>query len=357
MGAKPASHARVGPDAAVPPDVSFLDRVLSSIGRLPFGGWWLYLALAGVAGAWLTIIRWMTGVAPLGQIDFAVLTPLAFGPYALAMIHYLDDFAGIAVKQFAPALGNDAVQVERWRWQLTRLPSRPAAAAAAVGFLIGFVVLVGTPPSIYLRYSNDLVTTALLAGWVVVFGFVVLILLFYHTWRQLRAVRAVHAAATRIDPFDPSALFAFSGLTARTGLGYLVVLYYSLTLNGEFTTSEPTILVFEGLVGIAALACFVLPLLGMHGRLAAVKANLLSEVESSTRRVTAELFRLVDEGRLTALGELNDTIGSLTVVRDSITRLRTWPWSPGLFRGFLSLVLLPIAVWFITWILDRVLKV
>lgn len=357
MGAKPASQARVGPDSAESRDVSFLDRLLSSIGRLPFGGWWFYVALAAVSGAWLTIIRWMTATAPVGQIDLAALTPAAFGPYALAMIHYLDDFAGRAVRRFGPALEGDADAIERWRWQLTRLPSRPAAAAAIAGLLVGVVVLIGTPPSIYQRYSDNLVTTVLLAGWVVLFGFAVTILLLYHTWHQLLAVRDVHAAATRIDPWEPSALFAFSGLTARTGLGYVVILYYSLTLNGEFTTSEPTILAFEVLVGIAAAACFVLPLVGMHGRLAAVKANLLSDVESRIRTVTAELFRLVDEGRLTALGELNNTIGSLTVIRNSIARLRTWPWSPGLFRGFLSLVLLPIGVWFVTWILDHVLKV
>jgi hypothetical protein len=44
------------------------------------------------------------------------------------------------------------------------------------------------------------------------------------------------------------------------------------------------------------------------------------------------------------------------IVRGAVARLPTWPWSPGLFRGLLTAVLLPIALWFVTWILGLVLK-
>jgi hypothetical protein len=71
MGAKevalPAVPAAAGPERATRGDGSFVDRLVSAIARLPYGGWWLYLLLAILTGAWLTIVRWLTGVAPVGR--------------------------------------------------------------------------------------------------------------------------------------------------------------------------------------------------------------------------------------------------------------------------------------------------
>jgi hypothetical protein len=360
MGAKevalPAVPAAAGPERATRGDTSFIDRLVAAIARLPYGGWWLYVVLAVLVGAWFTIVRWLTGVAPVGQVDFAVLTPVPFGLYCVALIQYLNGFAERALRAFAPALDSDPDRVEYWRRQLTTLPSRPTAIFAIVGSLIGALVLIGSPSNIYELFSRDLVTTSVLVGWVVIVGFAANVLLLYHTWHQLRVVRAAHAAATRIDPFQSAPLFAFSGLTARTGLGYLVILYYSLTINGEFNAREPTLLLSYVPLAILAVACFVLPLTGMHARLAASKANLLAQVETRTRGLTDELFRTIDEGGPTALGQFHDALTSLTIVRDRVVRLPTWPWSIGLFRGFLTAVLLPVAVWFVTWVLGNLLK-
>jgi hypothetical protein len=360
MGAKevalPAVPAAAGPERAARGGTSFIDRLVAAMARLPFGGWWLYVVLAILVGAWFTIVRWLTGVAPVGQIDFGVLTPVPFALYCVALIQYLNVYAGRAMRVFAPALDSDPDRVEYWRRQLTTLPARPTAIFAIVGSLIGLLILIQSPPSIYELFSRDLVTTNVLVGWVVILGFAANVLLLYHTWHQLRVVRAAHAAATRIDPFQSAPLFAFSGLTARTGLGYLVILYYSLTINGEFNAREPTLLLSYVPLAILAVACFVLPLTGMHARLAASKANLLAQVETRTRGLTDELFRTIDEGGPTALGQFHDALTSLTIVRDRVVRLPTWPWSTGLFRGFLTAVLLPIAIWFVTWVLGNFLR-
>jgi hypothetical protein len=82
----------------------------------------------------------------------------------------------------------------------------------------------------------------------------------------------------------------------------------------------------------------------------------LAQVETRTRGLTDELFRTIDEGCPTALGQFHDALTSLSIVRDRVVRLPTWPWSIGLFRGFLTAVLLPVAVWFVTWVLGNLLK-
>lgn len=284
------------------------------------------------------------------------MTPVPFAFYAIALIQYLNAYAERAVRVFAPALGNDPERVEYWRRQLTTLPSRPTAAFAIIGLLVAGLVLIGTPPGIYELFSRDLVTTIVLTGWVVLLGFAATSLLLYHTWHQLRAVGAVHAAATQIDSFRAAPLFAFSGLTARTGLGYLVMLYYTLAVNGQFSANMPTLLLLGVPFATLAVACFVLPLTGMHARLAAAKSNLIDQVEMRTRVATEELFRTMDHDGPTAVGRLNDALSSLAIVRSAVVRLPTWPWTPGLFRGFLTAVLLPIALWLITWILGIILN-
>lgn len=360
MGAKevalPAVPAAAGPEPAIRGDTSFVDRLVAVIARLPYGGWWLYVLLTILGGAWFTIVRWLTGAVPVGQIDLAVLTPVPFAFYAIALIQYLNAYAERAVRVFAPALGNDPERVEYWRRQLTTLPSRPTAAFAIIGLLVAGLVLIGTPPGIYELFSRDLVTTIVLTGWVVLLGFAATSLLLYHTWHQLRAVGAVHAAATQIDSFRAAPLFAFSGLTARTGLGYLVMLYYTLAVNGQFSANMPTLLLLDVPFAALAVACFVLPLTGMHRRLSAAKGDLVAQVDTRTGGLTDELFRRIDEGGPAAIRELNDALSSLTIVHAAVVRLPTWPWSAGLFRGFLTAVLLPVALWLVTWILGNLLK-
>lgn len=333
------------------------NRLILAIRGLPFGGWWLY-ALVGVAiAAWMTVVRWLTQVAPVGQVDVAALAPAAYGVYALALIQHLDGVASHAVDEFEPALGGGPDRVSSWRRELTSLPARSANIAVVVGFGFAILVLAGTPPSVIQLYAHDLRTTILLTGWVVLLGFAGNALLLYHTWHQLRVVAAIHAAATRIDPFRPGPLFAFSRLTARTGLGYIVALYYTLTVNGQLGSSTPALLIFDVVFGLVALACFVLPLWGIHRRLAAAKAELVDQTNSAMKKASAELYARVDRGEWSQTAGLDDTVSSLGRVREVVAQLPTWPWTAGLFRGFLTAILLPIVIWFLTRVLGNVLTI
>jgi hypothetical protein len=154
-------------DNAIAPTghASFVDRLIRWIARLPWGGWWVYLVVLIASGAWATVVRWMTGVAPVGSVDPSVLTFLVFPPYSIALIHYLDIRAERALAAFAPALGGSERENAYWRQELTSLQPRAAAAVALGGALFAVFLLAGTPPSIYLKFSRDLVTTTALVGW------------------------------------------------------------------------------------------------------------------------------------------------------------------------------------------------
>jgi hypothetical protein len=333
------------------------NRLIVTIRGLPFGGWWVYVLVGVATAAWMTVITWLTHAAPVGQVDMTRLAPAAYGPYALALIQYLDGVASHAIDDFEPALGPGADSVADWHDELTTLPARPANIAVFAGLAFGVFLLAGTPPAVYQLYSHDLPTTVLLTGWVVLLGFAGTALLLYHTWHQLRVVAAIHAAASRIDPFRPGPLFAFSRLTARTGLGYVAAMYYTLTINAELASSEPALLIVEVLLAIAAFACFVLPLLGIHRRLGDSKAELVDQANVAMKKASAELYARVDRGEWSEMAGVDDTVSSLGRIRDVVAQLPTWPWTAGLFRGFLTAVLLPIVIWIITRVLGNVLTI
>lgn len=54
------------------------------------------------------------------------------------------------------------------------------------------------------------------------------------------------------------------------------------------------------------------------------------------------------------MGSALQALGALTAQRDLIVRLPTWPWSTAALTRFLSAVLLPIGLWLITRVLERI---
>jgi hypothetical protein len=106
-----------------------------------------------------------------------------------------------------------------------------------------------------------------------------------------------------------------------------------------------------------ALACIVLPLRGIHRRLDAAKAELVDQTNSAMKKASAELYARVDRGEWSQTAGLDDTVSSLGRVREVVAQLPTWPWTAGLFRGFLTAILLPIVIWFLTRVLGNVLTI
>jgi hypothetical protein len=47
-------------------------------------------------------------------------------------------------------------------------------------------------------------------------------------------------------------------------------------------------------------------------------------------------------------------MASLLSEREVVAKLSTWPWSSGTFRGIASAVALPILLWFVIRVLERV---
>jgi hypothetical protein len=335
--------------AAIPVDRhlyarSWVDVILAGIERLPGPTWAVYLVFVVALTGLAVVGSWVGDIAPVGTVD-----PIqAFWGFMMGLtlwlFHYLDGVARSALDAFRPALTATDADFARLRYELTVVPARPAALL----FLFSVVMtpiyyiadpvasdVVGlTPVGLTFRYISE-----------VFFGSLVFVLV-YHSLRQMRAVARTYSQATRIDLFHPRPLYGFSVLTARTGVAVLAVIVVpSLATPAIFSTGAVWIWASYMGAGIAAaVAVFVLPLRGMHARLVAEKDRLQYDSEERLKSVLAELDQDVDAVDFARADGLNKTLGSLLQQRDVLARLPTWPWSPGTLRGFVSVILLPIAL-------------
>jgi hypothetical protein len=171
---------------------------------------------------------------------------------------------------------------------------------------------------------------------------------FVHTVRQLRLVSRIHREATRIDPFDRGPVYAFSRLTVLTGLAYVLVGYYSLTVNGAFSAGNLLAVAALAASFIVGIGTFVIPLWGIHGRLVDEKAILVRGVEDRVGRIGTEMYRRIDAGEYDGSKVMSDALAGMTTLRDRIQRLPTWPWPPQLLRGFVTALILPLVIYVLT---------
>ena len=276
----------------------------------------------------------------------------------LAALDALNELAGDAFDRFQPALGEADVDPARARYELTTVPRNVALV----------VLLIAGPFTAY-YYVEDPVASqvsglgpAALAGrWLFESFFTALLLvLIVQAVRQLRLVSHLHAVATRIDLFHPAPLYAFSRLTALTGVALVGVIALGVALNPATLTANsfflvwlPWLLVFPGV----ALLVFVGPLIGMHGRLVSLKSALQAASENRIKGVLAELHRDVDGLDLGRADGLQKTLASLLQERDILARLPTWPWSTTTIRGFASALLLPLVVFLLQRLVGGALAV
>lgn len=92
----------------------------------------------------------------------------------------------------------------------------------------------------------------------------------------------------------------------------------------------------------------------MHRRIAAEKERLEAEANERLQTTIADLHQSVDRRELSDADELNKTLSSLSLERQILEKIPTWPWKSDTVRGFVTALLLPIILWLITRLLERI---
>jgi len=314
---------------------------------LPGHGWWVFPALAVLEFGWAHALLWATGRLPFGTVEPVISVGIVYGPFLLGLLAAANFVSKRSLATFWPATGWPETDRPGWEAAFVTTPGGWGWLSLLIGIALAIGSFVSAPTSWAGRGSDALI---LFVAYVpaLVLGYAMAPAAFVHTVRQLRLVARIHREATAINPFDRGPLYAFSRLTMLSGLGYVLVGYYTLTVNGAFTAGNLVAVAVLTFSFVAGIGTFMVPLWGIHERLVDEKALLVRDVEDRIGRMGTEIYRRIDAGEFDRSKIVSDALAGVTQLRDRIQRLPTWPWPPQLLRGFVSALVLPIAIYVLT---------
>jgi len=325
-----------------------VSRFLAWAGTLPGHGWWVYPALLLGLIAYGHAVLWLSGSLPFPTLLAAGTIGVVYGPFALGALAYLNSVAVRSIARFWPATGWPDADRPGWTDRFITTPGGYGWICLVIGVVVGFGAFLGSPLGVLAPASASPAVVLLAAAPSLLFGYGMLPAAVIQIVRQLRLVDRIHREARAIDPFDRVPVYAFSAFTARAGLVFLAIAYYSFTVNGAFQAGNAVSLAVLGVVVVVSVACFVVPLWGIHDRLGREKELLLREVEGRLARLGEEVYRRIDAGQFDGTKVVSEAIAGVGTLRERVVRLPTWPWPPNLLRGFISALLLPVVVYIVT---------
>ncbi len=167
---------------------------------------------------------------------------------------------------------------------------------------------------------------------------------------SLRALSRLGARHARIDLWDlrPLAPFVRRGLLTVLLWIVAISLLSLLVLGGWASDIVPFMLV--GLVGVA-VAAFLLPLLGVHARIAATKQQRLESLHASIRRAEQAL----EAPGPTAANDAALKLPALLALRTQVQSAREWPIDLSAMLRFGFYVAIGLGSWLGSAIVERLL--
>ena len=329
---------------------SLIDRFLIGVSHLPVPAWFFYLVLlAGLVVAFNSL-AWIDDPVQFGTFDLYRSSVPFYPVGALALMHHLNRVALRSLAAFRPALGERDSDYEQLAYELVILPRRGTWITLGLSFLFTAVYINFTPYLVVLFQRSPWL--ALGESLVYTFAFGMIALFLYHTVWQLHKVRLIHATATNINLFRPTPLYAFSSLTAQTGIGLLLMNWFGI-MTDPATFENIALITLTSIASFIAVVCFVIPLQGMHNRIAAEKKRLRAEVTTRLEATIQQLYRQVDSQDLAGADPLNRQLASLVTTREIIEKIPTWPWEPKTLTGFISALFFPLVARLIVELISR----
>ena len=333
---------------------SWLDRFNARLVRLPGPSWLYYL------GIWLVLVLlqiavlWGEGAYPAGTFLPNHTAIAALIPLLLALSLFLDNRAGAALATLRPAIKTGEEEVQHLHYQLTTLPALPTLLVSLIG--VASIVMLNVTLDSFADFgglgafpiSRTLIYLMYVGAWWVVAAFL------YHTIHQLRAINVIYTRHTRVTLFKLGPLYGLSGVTALTGGSLTAITYGWMLINPELWGS-PISMTIVLPITVLALAAFIWPLLGIHRLLEGEKGRLLDECSVRIEAAIAELHRRVDSQGLEGMDDLNKTISSLEIEQNLLEKIPTWPWRPETVRLLITALALPLGLWFIQYLLQRLM--
>lgn len=333
---------------------SWFDRLRNWVDRLAIPAWAFYLLLGGILLTLLLAVQWQTGNLPLGSIPLFHVWFAFQTVYLLGVMHYLDRTAGKAFDRFRPALEIDDAQAAELRYTLTNIPARAGFFASFFVTLLSPLWLVATPATyapLNLSSSPAVLGVSMalyLSSWWVG-SFTV-----YHTIHQLRMISRAYGRLTRINLFKLQPLYALSNVTALTTVGFIIyMLCWNLAQPDTF--QQPGALALALPLLVLAGITFLLPLWGIHQRLVAAKEAQRDELGARAAESIQRLQEQVDANDAASAIQTKDVLAGIETAQRMVEHIPTWPWQPETIRLIITALFLPIVLFLIQFVIQRIL--
>jgi len=330
---------------------SFVDRLMGFVQRLPIPYPLTYFLLFLFDSALVHVFAWVDGWLPAYQFSrFALMFPMwLWGP--LAIMTYLNSVSLEALANFRPLIDIPDDTMRRLQYEFTTMPARAVLLSSVLWTIVYVVFTVLALDSMYAAYGFGRLAEAanVVRGWI---SFFIGSALYYHTIRQLRLVNRTVRMVKQFDLFQLEPVYAFSALTSRTAVSWVILISLTLLTAPIQAAPVPTFALLVAQL-VLAIAAFVLPLRIVNSRLVAEKRRLLAELDQRVKGTLASLHRCFDDNTLAEVGQLNSAIAGLNAERDILIKIPTWPWRAGMLTGFLSIVVLPIMLFVLQLVFAR----
>lgn len=345
-------------DVLYPP--SWVDRLLDWIDRLPVPTWAFFLILFFVSTLGSHAISWLNNTLPWGQPSFLQVLNGVWPPLVLFVIYNTDNLAEEAMHRFEPLVRTKRDEFQDLSYRITTMPAGiPAILYLVALVLMGWLAIQDPRMVIYETPTGDIHPLSWVIGFILsVPSYSMAPIIFYHALRQLYLITKVFELVDEVNVFHQQPMYAFSGLTMRTALWFLSMVYvtYVSNLLYEATLTEDTInlSIAAGLVP-ASLFVVIVPLLGIHRRLVHAKGDVLAKNSHQIEKAQLNLYKAIDKNDADHIKSADAAITSLYRVHEQLKAVPTWPWATGSFRNFLSAILIPMMLWLLQTLASRFL--
>ena len=335
------------------PTASMVSRFTRRVHTLPVKAKTFYLVLL-LFGFFISVFsRWMAGVLPSAPITIDDVYDILSDPILivgiLAAYYYLDDEIADAMDQSREISALSDEQYSKLKNELVVIPLWPHLA---VGLIFGAGAVQGAFETYGLntiRPSNIL----LLAEWALVgalfFGFA------YRVIRLIFLSGRFYAGPLHLDLYNLPPVYELSSAVGKVALVQLLFWYPNLYFNTN-AVSSPYRLVIVLIVSLAPLMAFLVPQAILSRRLAREKSDRVVRVQKELESTFVRLSSEIKKENIDGSRSIQSAIDSLVSERRFIESIPTWPWRLGTFRVAVTAVLLPVFVWLIQQVLDRLLN-
>lgn len=333
---------------------SWIDRLVGPETRRRGPSWTTVLLVWGAGVAVVLVVFALAGENAAERRTYELLSTF-YAPFGLLAYRWVMTRMGRAFDAFRPALTEDADHLASRRRRLTAMPAGAAAAAAGIGALAGSAAAVAEP-FVGTLFARSPVAAVLLAGVNYAWNTAVVTTALVQVVRVMGDIARVHREADAIDIFVTAPNRAFAPVTATVGVLLVFAGSYSVATAPE-RLDNPVWTVVAISCLVLAVITFVTPLIGLRHRLHDQRERLQQSSMHRIRKAAVALETAFDNGHHDEVERLKTTLEALDRERQRISDASTWPWERRTLRGFVSTLLLPIVVWFVTSLLGRTLGI